>query len=194
LRLSAWSGLRPGHIGVLLSAAGMFLGYDLGSETARLLGGEPGIWARMTKGAVWGGVIAALQWPVVRSAGVLPLRFVVASAVGFAVGYPLGQTIQLILTFRWSLHWTGYVSALATFGLCLALPQWWAFRRQIPRASLWSLFSMAGWMLSGAAWSAPPVDVVDSVAYGMVAGLGLVWLVRSQRPVVVADRSDERRR
>jgi hypothetical protein len=57
--------IKPWLIGVLLSTAAMFLGYELGSDTARLLGGEPGIWARMGKGLVWGVVIAGLQWPIV---------------------------------------------------------------------------------------------------------------------------------
>jgi len=190
MRSIAWMGMRPWLIGVLLSAAGMFLGYDLGSEIARLLGGEPGLLARVGKGFVWGGVIGALQWPVVRTAGVSPVRFLVASAVGFAAGYPLGQTIQLILAFQWGLHWTGYVLALATFGLCLGLPQWWAFRRQMPRASLWILLSVAGWMLWGAALTGP-VDVLNSGVYGMVAGFGLVWLVRSRRPGVAVGGSSE---
>jgi hypothetical protein len=41
----------------------------------------------------------------------------VASAVCVAAGYPLGQTIQGIIVKQWSLHWAGYASALATFGL-----------------------------------------------------------------------------
>lgn len=190
MRSIAWMGMRPWLIGVLLSAAGMFLGYDLGSEMARLLGGEPGLLARVGKGFVWGGVIGALQWPVVRTAGVSPVRFLVASAVGFAAGYPLGQTIQLILAFQWDLHRTGYELALATFGLCLGLPQWWAFRRQMPRASLWILLSVAAWMLWGAVLTGP-VDVVNSGVYGMVAGLGLVWLSRSRRLGVMVGGSSE---
>jgi hypothetical protein len=189
LRLITWTTIKPWLVGVLLSAAAMFWGYDLGSETARILGGEPGIWARLGKGLVWGGVIAALQWPVVRATGVPPIRFLVASAVSFAIGYPLGQTIQFILAFQWSLHLTGYWSALATFGFCLGLPQWWIFRRKMQRARLWILFSVAGWMLSGAAWTGPHVDVLDSVMYGMVAGPGLVWLARSQRSVSTVGRS-----
>jgi hypothetical protein len=189
LRLITWTKIKPWLIGVLLSAAGMLLGYDLGSEIARLLGGEPGLWARVGKGLVWGGVIAGMQWPIVRTVVLHPTRFIVASAVCFAVGYPLGQTIQAIFVHQWSLHLTGYWSALATFGLCLGLPQWWIFRRQMQRASLWILFSVAGWMLSGAAWTGPRVDVLDSVMYGMVAGLGLVWLTRSQRSVSAVDRS-----
>ncbi len=53
--------LRVAGPGVLLSAAAMFLGYELGSETAGLSGGEPGIKARLGKGFVWGTVIADLQ-------------------------------------------------------------------------------------------------------------------------------------
>jgi len=91
--LKTWINIKPWLIGVLLSTVAMFLGYDLGSEAAGLLGGEPGIWARLAKGFVWGGVIAGLQWSIVRVVGVRPIRFIVASAFGFAVGYPLGQTI-----------------------------------------------------------------------------------------------------
>lgn len=180
-RITIW----PWIVGVVLSVAAMYLGYGLGSETARVLGGEPGIWARMGKGLVWGGVIAGLQWPVVRTIGVLPIRFCVASAVGFAIGYPLGQTFQLILASQWSLHWLGYGSALATFGLFLGLPQWWILRRQMQRAGLWILFSMMGWMLTGGAWIGSGAgDGLDAVLYGIVTGPGLVWLVRSQRPNV----------
>jgi hypothetical protein len=178
---NTWEKIKPWLIGVLLSTAGMFLGYQLGSETARLLGGEPGIWARLGKGLVWGGIIAGLQWPIVRAVGVLPLRFLVASAVGFAVGYPLGQTIQGIIVLHWSLNWTGYWSAVATFGLFLGVPQWWIFRRHMKRASLWVLVSVIGWMLTGLAWiSFRGGDGLDAIVYGIVSGPGLVWLVHSQ--------------
>jgi hypothetical protein len=159
----------------------MFLGYELGSGAAGLLGGEPATVARLGKGMVWGGVIAGLQWPIVRAVGVLPVRFLVASAVGFAVGYPLGQTVQGIFVHQWSMHWTGYWLAAAAFGLFLAVPQWWIFRRHMKRASLWVLFSVGGWMLTGLAWiSFRAGDGLDSLVYGIVTGLGLVWLARSQ--------------
>jgi len=75
-----------------------------------------------------GAVIAGLQWPIVRAVGVLPIRFIVASAVCFAVGYPFGQTVQGMLVLDWSLNWVwGYGAALATFGLFLGTPQWWVF-------------------------------------------------------------------
>jgi hypothetical protein len=178
--------IKPWLIGVLLSTAAMFLGYNFGSDTARLLGGEPGIWARMGKGLVWGLVIAGLQWPIVRAVGVLPIRFSVASAVGFAVGYPFGQTIQAIMVMDSRLNWIwGYGSALAIFGLFLGMPQWWIFRRHMRRASLWILFSVMGWILTGVAWINFGVNSgEDCVAYGIVTGLGLVWLVHSQQPGV----------
>jgi hypothetical protein len=182
-RLYTWTNIKPWLVGVLFSTAAMFLGYDLGSRAAGLLGGEPAIWARLGKGAVWGGVIAGLQWPIVRAVGVLPMRFLVASAVGFAVGYPLGQTFQAIFIHQWSLHWLGYWSAVAAFGLFLGVPQWWIFRRQMKHASLWVLFSVIGWMLTGLAWiSFRAGDGLDSLVYGLVTGPGLVWLVRSQSP------------
>jgi hypothetical protein len=181
-RSISWINARPWLVGVLLSAAGMLLGYDLGSETARLLGGEPAIWARMGKGLVWGGVMAALQWPIVRALGVHLSTLFAVSAVGFAVGYPLGQTIQSVIVQDRSLNWIwGYLSALAAFGFSLGISQWWVFRRKMQRSSLWILFSMIGWLLTGVAWlSFRAGDGLDSVAYGVVSGLGLVWLVSSQ--------------
>ena len=183
--LVARAKIVPWLVGVLLSAAGLFLGFQFGSETARVLGGEPAFWARLAKGFVWGGIIAALQWPVVRTVGVLPTRFLLASALGFAVGYPLGQTIQAIITHHWGLHMAGYWSAVATFGLFLGVPQWLVFRRNMRRASLWVLCSVIGWVLTGVAWVAfRAVDGLDSVVYGVVTGLGLVWLVHFQPPKV----------
>jgi len=184
LRLISWTKIKPWLIGILLSTAAMFSGYELGSETARLLGGEPGIWARVGKGVVWGAVIAGLQWPVVRAVVLHPARFFLASAVGFAVGYPLGQTIQAIFVHQWGLHGTGYWSAVGTFGLCLGVPQWWIFRRHLKRASLWILFSVAGWMLTGLVWLNGGRGGIE---YGIVTGLGLVWLVRSQRSGLATD-------
>ena len=190
MQFVTWTGLRPWLIGVLLCAAGMFLGYELGGEIATLLGGEPGLFARAGKGFVWGGVIGALQWLVVRTAGVSPARFLMASAVCFAVGYPLGQTAQAIIVRQWSMHGIGYGSALATFGLCLGLPQWWVLRRGMQRASLWILLSVTGWVLTGMTWTSSGAGSgVDAVVYGTVTGLGLAWLVRSQRSNVAIDGS-----
>jgi hypothetical protein len=136
----------------------------------------------LSKGLVWGGVIAGLQWPIVRSAGVLSVRFIAVSAVSFAVGYPFGQTIQSIMVQHWSLHMTGYWMAVATFGLFLGVPQWWIFRRHFKHAGLWILFSVIGWILTGAAWiSFGGNSGIDCIMYGIVTGSGLVWLVNSRR-------------
>jgi hypothetical protein len=172
---------RDGVIGVLLSSAGMFLGWNLGSSTASLLGGEPSIWAQVGKGLVWGVVIAGMQWFIVRALGVPTIRFLAASAVGFAVGYPLGQRVNSMM--GWALSWKWeYWSALTIYGLSLTVPQWWIFRRHMRRASLWILFSMIGWMLASVAWLRFGVNSgVESIAYGIVTGLGLVWLVHSPR-------------
>jgi hypothetical protein len=110
------------------------------------------------------------------------VRFLVASAVGFAVGYPAGQTVQAIMVSG-SLNWVwGYGSAVAVFGLSLGVPQWWILRRHMRRAGLWILFSVTGWMLAGVAWIRFGVNSgEDCIAYGIVTGLGLVWLARPER-------------
>ena len=170
-----------GVIGVLLSAAGMFLGWNLGTSTAGLFGGEPGLWAQVGKGFVWGVVIAGMQWFIVRRLGVPIIRFLVASAVGFAVGYPLGQRVTPMIDLGLGWKWN-FLSLLTIYGLSLTVPQWWIFRRHMQRASLWILFSMIGWMLAGVAWCRFGVNSgVEGIAYGIAAGPGLVWLVHSPR-------------
>ncbi|MEN6575187.1 MAG: DUF3471 domain-containing protein [Phycisphaerales bacterium] len=119
------------------------------------------------------------------------MRFLVASAVGFAAGYPFGQAVQGMLVLDWGLNWVwGYGGALATFGLFLGTPQWWVFRRHIPRASLWLPLSVLGWVLTGAAWVNCGVNSgADAIAYGVVTGLGLVWLVHCRPLPPPADNS-----
>jgi len=170
-----------GVISVLLSSAGMFLGWNLGSSTAGLLGGEPGILAQVGKGLVWGVVIAGMQWFIVRRLGVPAIRLLVASAVGFAVGYPLGQNASPFMDWGLSWKWR-FGTALAIYGLSLTVPQWWIFRRHMQRANLWILFSMIGWMLAGLAWLSFGVNSgAEGIAYGIVTGPGLLWLVHSRR-------------
>jgi len=81
-------------------------------------------------------------------------------------------------------HWTwGYGSALAVYGLSLGLPQWWVLRKRVRRAGLWIPFSVIGWELTGVAWiSFGGASGEDSLLYGVVTGLGLVWLVQARRP------------
>ena len=175
-----------GVIGVLLSSAGMFLGWNQGSVTANLLGGEPGILAQVGKGFVWGVVIAGMQWFIVRGRGVSAIRLLAASAVGFAVGYPLGQNASPFIAspfMAWGLSWKWrFGTALAIYGLSLTVPQWLIFRRHIKRTNLWILFSMIGWGLAGVAWFKFGVNSgAESIAYGIVPGIGLVWLAHSPR-------------
>ncbi|MBK7630154.1 MAG: hypothetical protein IPJ23_05545 [Ignavibacteriales bacterium] len=168
----------PWLIGFLLSTAGMSLGYVFGSDTASLMGGEPGIWARLSKGFVWGGVISCLQWPIVRAVGVSPLRLILAGAVGFAVGYPFGQTVQGFFIYNWNLHLTGYWLCIITFSLFLGVPQWLILRQQLKLANLWILLNVSGWLLRGL------LSLNGGMAdfgYGIVTGLGLVWLVHSEQ-------------
>lgn len=181
-KFNNWIKIIPWITSFLLSAAGMFLGYNLGSDTASLMGGEPEIWARLSKGFVWGGIIGGLQWPIVRAIGVQPVRLIFASAIGFAAGYILGQTFQAIFSHNLSLNLTGYWSAVITFGLFLSVPQWLIFRRYLKRAYLWVLFSLIGWLLTGFSWiNFGSNSGVESILYGIVTGIGLIWLVHTEK-------------
>lgn len=176
-----WQSIRenpawPWVLGVALSTLGMEFGFQWGNAVADITGGEPGIWERIGKGFVWGGVIGGLQWPVVRGRGVPFVRTLLFSAAALAIGYPLGQTVQAAFTLQLGLPMIGYWSAITVFGLSLGLAQWVVFRGRVRRAGLWILCSLAGWLASGALWL---TNGSAGIEYGAIAGLGLAWLART---------------
>ena len=100
------------------------------------------------------------------------------AAVALAIGYPLGQTVQAVLTLQGDLPMIGYWSAITVFGLSLGLAQWAVYRGHVQRAGLWILCSLAGWIAVGAMWLSGGTAGVE---YGAISGLGLAWLARASR-------------
>jgi hypothetical protein len=71
---------------------------------------------------------------------------------------------------------------VTTFGLFLGVPQWLVLRHQLKRASIWILFSLIGWILTGLAWINFGGDSgVESISYGIITGFGLAWIVNSKQ-------------
>jgi len=85
-----------------------------------------------------------------------------------------------------------YGSAVVLLGLSLGMPQWRILCRHVQRASLWILFSVIVWGLIGVAWiTFGAGSGEDAIAYGIVAGLGLGWLMHFQPFNVKAEGSNQ---
>ncbi|HRQ39123.1 MAG TPA: hypothetical protein PLD25_14530 [Chloroflexota bacterium] len=178
---------KPWIVGCLLSAAaigvGFFLGWTVLTVTTNNFAREPVMWDRVIEGFFRGVIIAGLQWPIVRSVGVRPVPFLLASGIGLAIGYPIGQFIAE----PWGLE-LPWVWAFAIYGLSLGISQWLILRSHVKSGWLWIPLSTISWMLTIVIWGNLMNSGMDfvaglglgSVMYGLVAGAGLVWLVESQ--------------
>lgn len=175
--LKAWGTVKPWFIGFLLSTAGMFMGYNLGSETARELGGQPGIWARICKGlsgvdlqvacnglnsSYWGKAYKANSRNSYR----------LFSRVCFGANFPSHIHLEFKLVLDWILD-SGYhiwiisvgttvvdIPSLLKTSLPLGIVQ---FDRMVIDRFAWINFGVN--------------DAVYSIQYGIVTGLGFVQLV-----------------
>ena len=125
--LQTW--IKPWLFACLLSTAAMGIGFFLGwavlTATTDNFVREPESWDRVIEGFVRGVIVAGLQWPIVRAAGVRAVPFILAGGVGLAVGYPIGQFVS---DWGLGLHW---VWAFALYGLSLGAPQWLILRTHV---------------------------------------------------------------
>ncbi len=180
--LQTW--IKPWIIACLLCTAAMGMGFFLGwavlTATTDNFIRDPETWDRVIEGFVRGMLVASLQWPIVRVAGVRAIPFMVASGVGLAVGYPTGQFVS---DWGFGLPW---VWAFAIYGLLLGVPQWLVIRSHVKGGWIWIPISTIGWMLTILVWG----GVMDSelgfvgglgvgaILFGLIFGTGLVWLVK----------------
>ena len=149
---------------------------------------EFGIVHLVTFGTLLGAIGGCVQWAVLRGKIAVSGRWVLASALGFAIA---GGTLGAIGINE------NYVMAgilfTTVFGIAGGIMQWLVLRQQVVRAGLWILASIFGSLVaalgipaSAAANAASDNYSMGAMVFGFFLGVGLgaipgavlVWLLR----------------
>jgi hypothetical protein len=152
---------------------------------------EFGIVHLVTFGTLLGAIGGCVQWAVLRGKIAVSGRWVLASALGFAIA---GGTLGAIGIGETN---ENYVMAgilfAALFGIAGGIMQWLVLRQQFVRAGLWILASVFGSLVaalgipaSAAANAASDNYSMGAMVFGFFLGVGLgalpggvlVWLLR----------------
>jgi hypothetical protein len=135
-----------------------------------------------------GAVLGWAQWLVLKRERQGLGRWVLATAVGFALG---GLLMYANLP---GLEALGPAKAVLQFGLLPAIFQWLALRGHVYQAGWWILFTLLGWPLAFllirlaylTGWYVEPFDLVSALLVpAAVAGAGMVWLLRRPVPRII---------
>src|SRR5215212_8086726 len=145
-----------------------FLGFPLGGFLALVLvGSMEGMVSGALGGALAGAVIGAAQWLVLRRYMRVGPEWILATALGVAIGDALGALLTGAGTERGDL----LIIGLAT-GVAVGLLQWGFFLRgRLLRASLWPLVVAIAW----------PVGWTVTWAFGIDVERGYSGLLRLRR-------------
>ena len=137
-----------------------FLGFPLGGLLALVLvGSVDGAASGVLAGALAGAVIGAAQWLVLRRYLRVGPGWVLATALGVAIG----EAVEAWLTGAGTGIGALLITGLAT-GVAVGLLQWWLLRGRVQVASLWPLVVVVAWPLGWTVTWAAGVDVERSYA------------------------------
>ena len=131
---------------------------------------------------IHGAEFGIAQWLILRRQGHKVGWWVVASIVGFAIGFPLTKTLFGELSS--GLLVAG--GAGAVVGAIAGALQWLVLRGQVVRAGWWVLASALAWMVSAvlgdvgalAAGVDFVADLLRVILGAALSGVGMVWLLR----------------
>ena len=148
-------------------------------------------------GAIFGVFPGRLQWLVLQAHITGAVRWVLASAAGWAVGWALvmvgGEFFILRQSSEPEIYEMSHLmgGSWAVIGFVAGVLQWRLLSRQLGRAVWWIVASVLGEMLGKAMLLVVFVYVgstrgwtvgwiVGGVAYGVITGAVLVWLLRQR--------------
>jgi len=161
-----------------------FLGFPLGGVVALLVVGSiEGAATGAFAGALAGMVIGAAQWLVLRRYLSLEPWWIVATALGVAIGDGVGALLTGVGTEIGDLLVTGLVT-----GVAVGVSQWALLRGRVWGANLWLLAAVA-WPIGWTVTWAVGVDVERSYAvfgstgalvFAVITGLAMLLMLRDR--------------
>jgi hypothetical protein len=163
-----------------------FLGFPLGGFLALVVvGSMEGMVSGALGGALAGAVIGAAQWSVLRRYLRVGPEWILATALGVAIGDALGALLTGAGTEIGAL----LIIGLAT-GVAVGLLQWGLFLRgRLLRASLWPLVVAIAWPVGWSVTWAFGIDVErgyfvfgasGALVFAAITGLAMLLMLRSQ--------------
>jgi hypothetical protein len=163
-----------------------FLGFPLGGFLALVVvGSMEGMVSGALGGALAGAVIGAAQWLVLRRYMRVGPEWILATALGVAIGDALGALLTGAGTEIGDL----LIIGLAT-GVAVGLLQWGLFLRgRLLRASLWPLVVAIAWPVGWTVTWAFGIDVErgyfvfgasGALVFAALTGLAMLLMLRSQ--------------
>jgi len=180
----------------LACLAGFVVGIPLFIGLGLLFGDQPGpvVLQNAVTGVIHGAEFGIAQWLILRHQVNKMGWWVVASIVGFMIGFPLTKTLFGELS-------SGLVvagGAGAVVGAIVGALQWCVLRGRVGRAGWWVLASALAWMVSALLGEvgalAAGVDVVADllrvILGAALSGAGMVWLLRQTVPSTHADTAE----
>lgn len=165
-------GTRMKGVDVLAWAATL-LAFPIAGLAARAVAGPVDeVWTATLAGAVSGVVIGAAQWLALRRLGV-DARWIVATAVGLAVGLGLGFAIFDFGDTVGDMWIVGLAS-----GLGIGMAQWWLLHGVVGSlAWVWVPATAAAWALGWTVTTAIGVDPDDRWANPGLSGAATITLL-----------------
>ena len=163
-----------------------FLGFPIGGLLALVVvGSVEGVLSGALGGTLAGAVIGAAQWLVLRRYMRVGPEWILATAMGVAIGDALGALLTVAGTGIGALLITG----LAT-GVAVGLLQWWlVLRGRLLVASLWPPVVAIAWPLGWTATWAAGVDVergyyvfgsTGALVFAALTGLAMLLMLRGR--------------
>jgi hypothetical protein len=163
-----------------------FLGFPLGGFLALVVvGSMEGMVSGALGGALAGAVIGAAQWLVLRRYMRVGPEWILATALGLAIGDALGALLTGAGTEIGDL----LIIGLAT-GVAVGLLQWGLFLRgRLLRARLWPLVVAVAWPVGWTVTWAFGIDVErgyfvfgssGALVFAAITGLAMLLMLRSQ--------------
>jgi hypothetical protein len=163
-----------------------FLGFPLGGLLALVVvGSMEGLVSGALGGALAGAVIGAAQWLVLRRYLRVGPEWVLATALGVAIGDGLGALLTGAGTGIGALLITGLVS-----GVAVGLLQWGVFLRgRLLRASLWAPVVAIAWPVGWTVTWAFGIDVErgyfvfgasGALVFAALTGLAMLLMLRGR--------------
>ncbi len=165
---------------------------------------DEGILFSMLGSAVFGLLVSAAQWFLLRRIFSKSAWWLAAGTFGRAFGMLIGSIVLVLIGNQFKLQagiWSTCIY-LAARGAILGMSQWIFLKQWHTKAGWWVLANAIGWTLGSiiidlflppSAINLPIIgDLIDIAAAGGVTGAAMVWILRQPAPAPMKENGNDR--